>query len=245
MRFSELHLLRYGQFEDCRLDFPKTPADLHVVYGPNEAGKSTTMAAIADLLFGFPHAVGYDFRFDKLLLRVGGAIEGGASPILCRRKRGNVRTLMDPDEQPIDEAPLVALLSGQTRESFHRAFSLDHARLREGGQAMLEAKDDIGQAIFAAGSGLVGVTRLVDLLEEEAKAIWSERATASRLYYVAQRAHDEAKSRLRESQLKSAQWADLKKTLEGHERELEALRGQRGELQAALQAAERRRRPWP
>lgn len=242
MRFAELHLIRYGQFEDCRLDFPNAPADLHVVYGPNEAGKSTTMAAIADLLFGFPHAVGYDFRFDKLLLRVGGVIEGGASPLICRRKRGNVRTLMDEGEQPIDEASLAGLLAGQTRESFHRAFSLDHTRLREGGQSMLEAKDDIGQAIFAAGSGLVGVTRIVDTLEEEAKAIWGERAAANRLYYIAQKAHDEAKARLRESQLKSAHWAELKKILEGHERELETLRGQRAEVQAALQATERRRR---
>ncbi|MCQ8768163.1 AAA family ATPase, partial [Escherichia coli] len=76
-------------------------------------------------------------------------------PMTCRRKRGNVRTLLDAADQPIGEGPLTALLAGQTRESFLRAFSLDHTRLREGGRSMLEAKDDIGQAIFAAGSGLV------------------------------------------------------------------------------------------
>lgn len=242
MRFSEFHLIRYGQFDGCRLAFPQTPSDLHVVYGPNEAGKSTTMAAIADLLFGFPHVAGYDFQFDKLLLRVGGVIEGAGASLTCRRKRGNVRTLLDSGEQPIDEGPLAALLGGQTRDSFLRAFSLDHARLRDGGRSMLEAKDDIGQAIFAAGSGLVGVTRLAEALEEEAKAIWSERASASRLYYVAQKAHDEARARLRDTQLKSAHWAELKKALDNHERELQGLRRQRDAFQASLQRTERRRR---
>jgi uncharacterized protein YhaN len=242
MRFSELHLIRYGQFDGCQLNFPAIRSDLHVIYGPNEAGKSTTMSAIADLLFGFPHAAAYDFQFDKLLLRVGAVIEASGAPVTYRRKRGNVRTLLDGAEQPVDEGPLAALLNGQTRDSFLRAFSLDHTRLREGGRAILEAKDDVGQAIFAAGSGLVGVTRLVAALDEEARAIWTDRASITRSYYVAQKAYDEARARLRESQMRSAHWTELKKSLDGHERELDRLKAQRETLQAALQTTERRRR---
>lgn len=242
MRFSELHLIRYGRFDGCRLVFPKAASDLHVVYGPNEAGKSTTMAAIADLLFGFPHGAAYDFQFDKTLLRVGGVIEGGETATSYRRKRGRTGTLLDAAEQPLDEGPLASLLAGQTRESFHRAFSLDHERLREGGQAMLEAKDDVGQAIFAAGSGLLSVTRLAEALEEEARQIWSERASGTRTYYVAQKAHDEARLRVRDSQVKSTQWVDLKKTLDAHDQEAEALRERREAIQVELQMTERRRR---
>ncbi len=242
MRFSELHLIRYGQFDGCRLVFPQAPSDLHVVYGPNEAGKSTTMSAIADLLFGFPHAAAYDFQFDKTLLRVGGVIEGGGAASTWRRKRGRIGTLLDEAEQPLDEGPLATLLAGQTRESFHRAFSLDHERLREGGRAVLEAKDDVGQAIFAAGSGLLSVTRLAEALEEEARQIWSERASGTRTYYVAQKAHDEARARVRDSQVKSTHWADLKKAIDGHDREAEALRLRREAIQVDLQTTERRRR---
>ncbi|TBR21181.1 hypothetical protein EPO15_10920, partial [bacterium] len=203
---------------------------------------STTMSAISDLLFGFPHAAAYDFQFDKTLLRVGGVIEAGGAASTYRRRRGRAGTLLDEAEQPLDEGPLTSLLAGQTRETFHRAFSLDHVRLREGGQAILEAKDDVGQAIFAAGSGLIGVTRLADALEEEARQIWSERASGARSYYVAQKAHDDARARVRESQVKSAQWAELKKSLDAHEREAEALRLRREAIQAELQATERRRR---
>src|SRR3978361_1997015 len=103
-------------------------------------------------------------------------------------------------------------------------FSLHHNRLRDGGQAILDAKDDVGQAIFAAGSGLVGVVRLADALEEEAKAIWTERASASRFYYIAQKAHEDARSHLKESQIKSATWAERKRVLETIEAELKILR---------------------
>lgn len=242
MRFSELHLIRYGQFDGCRLVFPQAASDLHVVYGPNEAGKSTTMSAIADLLFGFPHAAAYDFQFDKTLLRVGGVIEGGGAASTYRRKRGRTGTLLDEADQPLDEGPLATLLAGQSRDSFHRAFSLDHERLREGGQAILDAKDDVGQAIFAAGSGLLSVTRLAEALEEEARQIWSERSSGTRTYYVAQKAHDEARARVRDSQVKSTHWTDLKKALDGHDREAEALRVQREAIQVELQTTERRRR---
>ena len=52
MRIERLSLARYGCFTDAELDF--AGEGLHVVVGPNEAGKSTSRSAVADLLFGFP-----------------------------------------------------------------------------------------------------------------------------------------------------------------------------------------------
>ncbi|NKF31058.1 AAA family ATPase, partial [Pseudomonas sp. BGM005] len=55
MRLRRLDLVRYGKFTDHSIDFgaarPGSP-DLHIVYGLNEAGKSTTFAAYLDLLYG-------------------------------------------------------------------------------------------------------------------------------------------------------------------------------------------------
>ncbi|MGA7197818.1 AAA family ATPase, partial [Roseiarcus sp.] len=55
MRIARLDLTRYGRFTDYALDFGAAPSngpDFHIVYGLNEAGKSTAAAAILDLLFG-------------------------------------------------------------------------------------------------------------------------------------------------------------------------------------------------
>lgn len=244
MRLSELELLKYGHFDGCQLSFPRGDPDLQIVFGANEAGKSTTMAAVGDLLFGFPHSTPYDFRFDPQLLRVGGVVESDEARISCRRKKGRKGTLLDGDEKAIDEAGLIAMLSGYSAESFQRMFSLDHIRLRAGGHAILSAQDDVGQAIFAAGSGLIGVTRILDAIDSEAKAIWTKRA-GDRLYYAAQRTWDEARGRQKEAQVKPGAWDDLRKHVERLEAELTLLRDEHRATEQDRNVVERQRRVLP
>ncbi|HET7577952.1 MAG TPA: AAA family ATPase [Bacillales bacterium] len=51
MRIRNMHLYRYGMFQDAVFHFPS--GGVQVVYGMNEAGKSTMMRFIRDILFGF------------------------------------------------------------------------------------------------------------------------------------------------------------------------------------------------
>ena len=241
MRFRELHLVRYGHFEDHIVTFPQSLPDLQIVRGANEAGKSTTMAAVSDLLFGFPHKTLYDYRYPMQLLRVGAVLETAAGDLVVRRKKGRQNTLLDFDDTPIDEGSLFALLAGQEREAFERMFSLDHERLRAGGRAILEAEDDAGRVIFEAGSGLAGITSLAKALGEEAEKIWTPTAR-TRLYNVADGRYEEARQAFRSHQLKSNRWEDLRKRLETAEEALASARARRTELQGELRAVERCRR---
>ena len=190
MRFANLSLERYGHFEDCTLSFRTGEPDLHVVYGANEAGKTTSMAAVSDLLFGFPGRSPYNFIYDYSLLRVGAVLEDEGRTLACRRKKGGSGTLLGPDDRPIDEGTLLAMLRGQTRETFGLSFSLDQDGLRAGGKAMVEARNDLGRALFAAGSGLTGVSDELSRLEDEADAIWPPRVEPSDLHDRAARAGD-------------------------------------------------------
>jgi hypothetical protein len=79
------------------------------------------------------------------------------------------------------------MLKGQTRETFGFSFSLNQEALRSGGKAMVEAKNDLGRTLFAAGSGLTGVADELKALEAEADAIWGPTAKGSRTYTQAQR----------------------------------------------------------
>jgi len=54
MRVAELHLRAFGHFTDVRVDLDSDGPALHVVYGHNEAGKSTTLRALSGLFFGIP-----------------------------------------------------------------------------------------------------------------------------------------------------------------------------------------------
>ena len=64
MRLNRLDLTRYGKFTDRSIDFrragPGQP-DLHIVYGPNEAGKSTMLRGFLDLLFGIETRSRFNF----------------------------------------------------------------------------------------------------------------------------------------------------------------------------------------
>lgn len=51
MNIKQIHMYRYGMFSDRIFDLPSS--GLQVVYGLNEAGKSTIMQLIRDVLFGF------------------------------------------------------------------------------------------------------------------------------------------------------------------------------------------------
>ena len=75
MRLRRLELTRYGRFTDRVIEFGPPPADgpdLHVVYGPNEAGKSTAVAGFLDLLFGIEMRSRYGFHVLRVERRVCG-----------------------------------------------------------------------------------------------------------------------------------------------------------------------------
>lgn len=245
MRFAEIELIKYGHFENKKLQFPAHASDFHIIFGPNEAGKSTTLAAINDLLFGFPNQTAFDFRFDKQLLRIGATISDDSSVYIVRRKKGRVGTLLDDRDQVIDDAPIVAMLAGNKTESFQRMFSLNHERLREGGRAILEAQDNIGQAIFAAGSGLVAVNSVLNALEAESKQIWTKRSGNDRRYYIAQQAYDDARKRVKEALIKPSAWSDLHRKIIEISDQIKVLKSRRNDLLQVRHDIERQRRLLP
>ena len=50
MKFRTLTFYRFGAFADCTLDLGANGQNLHVIYGSNEAGKSTALKGIAYFL---------------------------------------------------------------------------------------------------------------------------------------------------------------------------------------------------
>lgn len=242
MRFAKLTLERYGRFENCELDFTRRGPDLHVIYGPNEAGKSTSLSAVSDLLFGFPIRSPYNFLFDYSLLRVGAVLEGDERTLACRRRKSGAGTLIDAHDRPIPDADLLVMLRGQTRDTFRLSFSLDQEALREGGQAIVKAKDDVGQALFAAGSGLTGISEQLKRIEEEADSIWGRRAKASRTYTRAERELEASLRAVRDASLKPKAWVDARRAKDDAKRLADAVEEERNALLVENQQLQRIRR---
>src|ERR1700712_5186776 len=137
MRLLSLALERYGPFTGRRVAF-RPDARLHVVFGPNEAGKSSALSAVTDLLFGISRKTPYDFQRDGREMSLGAEITAhDGSVIAVQRRKGLKRTLFGPDGTHLGEDALAPYLGGVTREVFCRAFGLDAASLRQGAQEML------------------------------------------------------------------------------------------------------------
>ncbi|MDO4906026.1 MAG: AAA family ATPase [Lautropia sp.] len=97
MRIRELNLIRYGKFTDRSLSLPWAEQDIHLIVGPNEAGKSTVRNAIAEWLFGMPVRTTLDFLHPMPSLRIGGVLER-----LPRRETdGRVDDVSRTDESPV------------------------------------------------------------------------------------------------------------------------------------------------
>ncbi|WP_105432562.1 YhaN family protein [Neorhizobium sp. T6_25] len=236
MRFNRLDILRYGALTDRTLTF-RPDARLHVMYGPNEAGKSSALSAISDLLFGFPTAADYSFLHDATALRVGAAITARDGQALeFRRRRGRKNTLLAANEaeEALAEDALAPFLGTLSRDVFERAFGLDSASLRAGGETMLKSGGEIGSLLFSAASGLTGLSDLRKSLDAEADGIYAPRRSKDRSFYQVLDSHDEARKAERDNELKSGDWKKLLAEQAEIEANLGAVQAERQETKRAL-----------
>jgi len=184
MRLRRLDLTRYGTFTDRVLTFgesvPGTP-DLHLIYGPNETGKSTLLAAWLDLLYGIASRSPFNFLHSYPAMRLGGSVElGGQSRRFIRVKRPR-NSLLDEREQPVAEAAIQADLGGIDRDAYRMMFSLDDESLEQGGEAILKARGDLGQLLFSASSGLADLSGRLAGVRDSADGFYRPHARNGQL----------------------------------------------------------------
>ena len=171
MRLRRLDLTRYGKFTDHHLDFGPAPVDgpdFHIIYGPNEAGKSTTMQGWLDLLYGIPAQSRMNFRHDYGALQLGAVIAAGGAEHALIRTKGRQGTLTGPGGNVLPESLLQGLLGGIDRAGYEAMFSLDDETLEKGGESILSSQGDLGQMLFAAASGLAEMGQELDRLRAQA-----------------------------------------------------------------------------
>ncbi len=247
MRLRRLDLIRYGHFTDRSFELPVGNIDFHVVFGPNEAGKSTALSAIEDLLFGVPMQSPYNFLHDYSNIRIGAVLENGKKLLEIVRRKGSKDTLLGVSDLPFPggESELRPFLVGVDRAFFERMFSLDHVRLRAGGKEILEAKDEIGQMLFSAGTGITGLRDRLTDLANEADGLWAARKAKHRKYYQAEDKLKHAENDRRTQTLTANKWLELKQAFERAEEAHATINRKLEEVSAERTKLGRIRRVYP
>ncbi|WP_295453631.1 YhaN family protein [uncultured Thiodictyon sp.] len=229
MRLLQLRLHAFGPFTDCTLDFSGRSA-LHLIYGPNEAGKSSALRAMTDLRFGIPAQSPDKFIHPYDRLRIAGVFLDDAGRILgLVRRKGNRLTLSRfdpvtgaPSEPPDAGAELeLALTGGLARTDFESMFGLNHQRLRDGGDRLLKGEGELGAALFEASAGTRDIKAVLARLEADAKDYYSPRAVNATIN-DARRQFDEQRHGWKQALIKPADWQSLKRT---HDAACETLAG--------------------
>ncbi|HVL56032.1 MAG TPA: AAA family ATPase, partial [Burkholderiaceae bacterium] len=206
MRIARLELARFGKFSDRSLSFPKRDCDLHVVYGPNEAGKSTLRQALLDLLYGIHPRSKYGFRHGLSEMRIGGVLENGVGTFEFQRFKRAKNPLVDAAGRVFSETELANWLGHTDRDFFERMYGLDYATLVTGGKEILDSAGDVGQMLFQAAAGVAGLHRIRERLEADARLLWGERKRRDAAYYAALDRHDAAATALRQASVSASAW---------------------------------------
>src|SRR5215470_13012107 len=181
MKIENIHVDGFGVWNDKNWG-PLNPG-LNVFYGPNETGKSTLMAFVRAMLFGFEKR-GSSRRYEP----VKGGSHGGSLDIVVgdtrlrlertpgRHARGSVAVYTG--DATGDETALERLLGGTTKTLYHNVFAFG---LEELEQFHTLQESEISTHISGAGLG-IGASRWAAVqkdLEERQSALFLPRGQNS------------------------------------------------------------------
>ena len=222
MRIDRLDLIAFGPFEGTSLDLSVGNEGLHIIYGPNEAGKSCALRALKALLFGIPDRTQDNFRHPYAKLQIGARIRkrDGRQLVFTRRK-GRKSTLRQPNGRALADDALREFLGSVTEEMFSSMFGIDHEELVAGGQAILEGQGSVGESLFAAGMGTVAFRQVMRDLEEEADGLFKPRGSKPTINALIGQ-HRELRKQLTDLSLSGKEWGEhdraLRDAIEGRQK---------------------------
>jgi uncharacterized protein YhaN len=215
MRINRLDLMAFGHFTEKSLDLSEGNLGLHIIYGDNEAGKSTSLRALIDWLFGIQTRTPYSFLHANPQLRIGGELQrlDGQKLEFIRRK-GNKDTLLKyAGSEPLDESLFSQFFpAGMDETLFTKLWGIDHGRLIAGGEELLKQSGDLGQALFSAAVGTANLRKILEQMQNSAENIFKPRKTKATLNKAISD-YKAAQKTMRNATLPVSNWKALQKEL--------------------------------
>ncbi|MCC4423644.1 AAA family ATPase [Limosilactobacillus reuteri] len=247
MKIKKVHIDGFGKWHDQDFDFTANP---QIIYGPNEAGKTTLMAFLVSVLFGFADGRGKN-RFAQYIPKTtssyGGSVlvEINGHDYLIKRQRGRNGgkvSVTDSQGRQGGEQELKQLLGPMDRSLYQALFSF--------GQRDLTAIDELNrdewqqhlQQLGAVGSAQWD--QLIDQYQKQADHLYKPRG---RKWPLNQDLHQYANltDKINQARGKFHRYQDLQADLKTNKEKLRQAQAELQKQQPLLQKLEHLQQLWP
>ncbi len=231
MRLEELHLDGFGRFHQQAIGPLHAPVT--VIYGPNEAGKSTLLAFVRAVLFGFPQRKRREHYPPLAGGRHGGRIrltsDAGESFTLERYNgpKGGSFVLRNEAGQEFRAPGSLEQLTGRApSDLFQNVFAFGIDELQDTG--LLESPD-VADRIYSAGMGAAKLPLFSQSLARRKDELYKPKGSAQRIAKLLRELKD-TDQRLRQVQTNADRYGQLLRRRDDIKRELDRSDLERGDL---------------
>lgn len=247
MKIKKVHIDGFGKWHDQDFDFTTNP---QIIYGPNEAGKTTLMAFLVSVLFGFVDGRGKN-RFAQYIPKTtysyGGSllVEINGHDYVIKRQRGRNGgkvSVTDSQGRQGGEQELKQLLGSMDRSLYQALFSF--------GQRDLTAVDELNrvewqqhlQQLGAVGSAQWD--QLIDQYQKQADHLYKPRG---RKWPLNQDLHQYANltDKINQARGKFHRYQDLQADLKTNKEKLRQAQAELQKQQPLLQKLAHLQQLWP
>ncbi|WP_053958862.1 AAA family ATPase [Sulfobacillus thermosulfidooxidans] len=231
MKLRHITVSNVLHYRHLHVAFDEGPSGLHILYGPNETGKTTLLHVMIDWLYGGTISEPFRDHYNSQTL-LDGLIEDASGKTIswCRKKRYSRLELANTS---VSEDDLKLYLGGYDKERFMLLFGLDHERLREGGESLLQSGGHAGVSLFEAGGGIQHLHNFLRYLDERANGLVdpSFRRGSAKLLNKRWKEYLDAEQEIRANSVRSDDWNQQKLSIAALEHELVQIKQQRHDLE--------------
>lgn len=244
MKIERVAIDGFGEYADARL--PVFDKPVTILHGPNEAGKSTLLAFVRAILFGFPLRGGAA-HFPPL----SGGNHGGRLDVVSdagerftveryQGTRGGQVSVTSAGGAAAPESTLARILGHAPRTTFESVFAFDLDELQD-----LDSADDsgIGSQIYSAGTGAARLPQALKQLGDRADALYAQRGSKQPIARTLAELQ-ELETQLRNAQSQSEEYGAALAGLERLETDSAALEGERKLIGAEVDQLNRTASSW-
>ena len=226
MEIRQLNFAAFGPFTDRTLNFDQRGGGLQIVYGPNEAGKSSALRGLKALLYNIDERTPDNFLHANDKLRIEGCVRASdGQELTFIRRKGRKNTLLSKEGESLDDMTLSPFLQGVTQELFEMLFGINHYALVQGGQEILDQKGEVGQALFSASLGSHALHMVLGQLDQEASGLFLPQGSKPTIN-SALKAYTDLNNEIRAQSLSSREWNEHRRALARTTKDLEQIQSE-------------------